>query len=187
VQNRNREKPQVNPALQLNPLDQKTRLGGLSVKRFLPLIAVVFTLVAIHASAGPSYAQGTSATDVSGNWSGTTRVMPPCSFSSGRCNAVNNITFALKYKGDRIKGKYTCAYGNLICRNGGADNTGKVVSGRVSGDQIRLSVVLPSDVSNCYYNGRLTSPTTIHGGYMCYQGGELLEEGIWDVKRASGE
>jgi hypothetical protein len=147
----------------------------------------VFILVAIHASAGPSYAQGTSATDVSGNWSGTTRVTPPCGFSSGRCNAVNNITFAFKFKGDRLKGKYTCAYGNLICRNGGADNTGKVVSGRVSGDQIRLSVVLPSDVSNCYYNGLLTSPTTIHGGYMCYQGGELVEEGIWDVKRASGE
>ena len=154
------------------------------MKRFLPLIAVVFTLLAIHASAGPSYAQGA---DVSGNWSGTTRVTPPCAWSSGRCNAVNNITFAFKLKGDYIKGKYTCAYGNMICRNGGADNTGKVVSGRVSGDQIRLSVVLPADVSNCYYNGMLTSPTSIRGGYMCYQGGELVEEGMWNVSRASGE
>ncbi len=156
------------------------------MKRTLQLIAFVFILVAIYASAGPSYAQGTSATDVSGNWSGTTRVTPPCGFSSGRCNAVNNITFAFKFKGrSRLKGKYTCAYGNLISRNGGADNTGKDVSGRVSGDQNRLSVVLPADVSNCYYNGQLTSPTTIHGGYMCYEGGELVEEGIfWDVKRA---
>ncbi len=154
------------------------------MKRLLPLIAIVFTLVAIHASVGPSYAQGT---DVSGNWSGTTRVTPPCAWSSGRCNAVNNITFAFKQKGDHIKGKFTCAYGNLICRNGGADNTGKVVSGRVSGDQIRLSVVLPADVSNCYYNGQLTSPTSARGGYMCYQGGELVEEGVWNVSRASGE
>ncbi len=116
------------------------------MKRILPLIAAVFTLVAIHASAGPCYAQQA---DVSGNWSGTTRVTPPCGFSSGRCNAVNNITFALKFKGDRLKGKYTCAYGNLNCRNGGSDNTGKIVSGRISGNQLRLSVI----------NSRRTCPT----------------------------
>ena len=73
------------------------------------------------------------------------------------------------------------------CRNGGSDNTGKIVSGRISGNEIRLSVIIPADVSNCYYNGRLTSPTTIHGGYSCYQGGGLLEGGIWDVTQASAQ
>jgi hypothetical protein len=122
---------------------------------------------------------------VAGYWSGTTRVVP-CTFAAqGRCNAVNNITFTFTQRGGRIRGKYTCLYGNLNCRNGGSDDTGKIVSGRTSGNEIRLSVIIPDDVSNCYYNGRLTSPATIHGTYSCYQGGELLEEGIWDVTRAS--
>lgn len=151
------------------------------MKRTLLMAALVVALIAIHATAGSLYAQ---AADVSGYWSGTTRVTPPCSFSTGRCNAINNITFRLKLSGNRIKGKYTCAYGTLNCRNGGADNTGKVVSGRLSGNEIRLSVVVPADVSNCYYNGTLTSPTSMRGGYSCYQGGELLEEGMWDVKQA---
>jgi hypothetical protein len=30
-----------------------------------------------------------------------------------------------------------------------------------------------------------TSADAIHGSYMCYQGGELLEEGVFDLKRAS--
>ncbi len=148
--------------------------------RNFAVFALLFGIL-IANSAGPACAQNT--TNVSGLWSGTTRVQPPCFFSSGRCNAVNNITFLFRQTGDRLKGKYTCAYGNLICRNGGADNTGKVVSGRVAGDQIRISVVLPADVSNCYYNGVFTSPTAIRGAYSCYQGGELLEEGMWNVTR----
>lgn len=151
------------------------------MRRSLAPAALFLILAAIFSAAGPACAQTPS---VAGMWSGTTRVTPPCSFSSGRCNAVNNVTFAMRLSGNRIKGKFTCAYGNLICRNGGADSTGKIVSGRVSGNQIRLTVVLPADVSNCYYSGVFTSPNAIRGSYMCYQGGELLEEGMWDVKRA---
>jgi hypothetical protein len=143
-------------------------------------LAFLFGLVIANA-AGPACAQNTN--NVAGLWSGTTRVQPPCLFTSGRCNAVNNITFLFRQKGDRLKGKFTCAYGNMICRNGGADNTGKIVSGRVAGNQIRISVVLPSDVSNCYYNGVFTSATAIRGAYSCYQGGELQEEGMWNVTR----
>jgi len=152
------------------------------MKRSLPLMVLFFTLVAIHVGASPACAQETN---VTGLWSGATRVTPPGAFSSGRCNALNEITLAFKQQGDRIKGKYTCAYGNLNCRNGGADNTGQIVSGRISGNDIRFSVIIQADVSNCYYNGRLTSPNTMHGGYSCYQGAELLEEGIWDVKQAT--
>lgn len=155
------------------------------MKRFPLPLGFLFMLIAIAGSATVCRAQGASATDVSGYWSGTTRVTPPCSFSSGRCNAVNKITFRFVQKGNRIKGKYTCAYGNLICRNGGADNTGKIVSGRIVDNQIRLSVVVPADVSNCYYNGILTSATAIRGAYSCYQGGELLEEGAWETKKSA--
>ena len=157
------------------------------MKRSLSLLVLLLMLIGIGASAGISHAQTPFITSVSGNWSGTTRVMPPCSFSSGRCNAVNKITFKFVQHGDRIKGKYTCAYGNMICRNGGADNTGKIVSGRLAENQIRLSLVIPSDVSNCYYNGALTSATAASGGYTCYNGGELIEEGVWQIVRAPSE
>ena len=154
------------------------------MKRCLPLVVLPCALATIFSAAGACHAQ---ATKVAGFWSGTTRVTP-CVFSpSDRCNAVNNITLTLTQRGDRIKGKYTCAYGNLNCRNGGSDDTGKIVSGRISGNEIRFSVIIPADVSNCYYGGMLTSPTAIHGVYSCYQGGELLEEGIWDVTQASAQ
>jgi hypothetical protein len=151
------------------------------VRRYLCVTAAFAILVAVVSAAGTARAQN----DISGLWTGTTRVTPPCSFSSGRCNAVNNITFSIQQNGNRFKGKFTCAYGNLNCRNGGADNTGKIVSGRINGADLRISVVVPADVSNCYYNGRVLSPNSIRGAYSCYQGGELLEEGIFDVKRGA--
>jgi hypothetical protein len=119
---------------------------------------------------------------VNGLWSGTTLVTPCYFISSGRCNAQNKITLKLTQQNNRIVGNHTCAYGTMICRHGGADNTGKVISGRISGNQIRLSLMIPSDGSNCYYNGMLRSPTTMHGAYMCYNGADLVKEGIWDVK-----
>jgi len=151
------------------------------VRGFCQIAILFLTIALIAICARVAHAQ---TADISGLWTGTTRVMPPCSFSSGRCNAINNITFSFRQKGDRIKGKFTCAYGNLICRNGGADTSGKIVSGRIAGNQIRLSVVIPADVSNCYYNGMFSGPNALRGGYSCYQAGELLEEGMWDMKRA---
>ena len=148
------------------------------------MMALFLSYSSIPVTVGVANAQTPS---VNGLWSGTTRVTPPCAFSSGRCDAVNNITFALGRNGDRIRGKYTCAYGNMICRNGGFDNSGRVVSGRLSGNQIRLSVVIPADASNCYYNGMFTSPTSLRGGYSCYNGGELVEEGMWNVTQSSGQ
>lgn len=154
------------------------------MKSFLRLIVLVFTCLAIQVSAECSYAKGTSPAGGADIWTGTTRVTP-CVFSSGRCNAVNNISFSFAPKGNQIRGRFTCAYGNLNCRNGGADNTGKIVSGRVSGNLIRFSVMVPADVSHCYYNGKLTSSTTIHGAYACYQGGGVLEQGVFDLTKSS--
>ena len=133
-------------------------------------------LAAIFSYANVCYAQETI--NVAGYWSGTTCVIP-CVFSAqGRCNAVSNITFTFTQRGGRIRGKYTCAYGNLNCRTSGSDETGKIVSGRISGNEIRVSVLISADVSNCYCNGQLTSDVTITGTYSCYQGGGLREEGI---------
>jgi hypothetical protein len=157
------------------------------MKGSLSFAGVLVIALAIAGNPGVSRAQGASQTDVSGLWSGTLRVTPPCGFSTGRCEAINKITFTFVQHGDHLKGKYTCATGTMICRNGGADNTGKIVSGRVVENQIRISVVVPSDVSNCYYNGILTSATTARGAYNCYNGGELVEEGMWNVTRNSAE
>jgi hypothetical protein len=156
----------------------------MTLKSFLLLIVLVFTCLAIQVSAGRAYAKGTSVAGSADIWAGTTRVTP-CTFSTGRCNAVNKITFSFVPKENQIKGKFTCAYGNLNCRNGGADDTGKIVSGRVSGHLIRFSVMIPADVSHCYYNGKLTSSTAIHGAYACYQGGALLEQGVFDLTKSS--
>ena len=92
------------------------------------------------------------------------------------------------WRGDRSNASdYTCAYGNKICRDGGMDTKGKIVSGKVASNQVRISVLIPNDLSNCYYNGMIMSPDSIRGGYSCYQGGGLLEEGNWDVHRAGGD
>jgi hypothetical protein len=154
------------------------------VKRSTIVIAFFVIVATIHATKVPARAQ---ATNVSGLWSGTT-VVTPCFFvSGGRCNAQNKITLQLTDQNSQITGNYTCAYGNMICRNGGADNTGTVVWSRISGNQMRLNLAIPADGSNCYYNGMLPSANTMHGTYMCYNGGALVEEGVWDVKRASGQ
>ena len=149
---------------------------------------IVVTLSVIVATAltinVPANAQ---ATNVSGLWSGTTLVTP-CAFAlSGRCNAQNKITLNLTQQSNHITGSYTCAYGTMVCRNGGADNTGTVAWGRISGNLMRLNLTIPADASNCYYNGMLVSATAMHGTYMCYNGGALVEEGTWSVKRASGK
>jgi hypothetical protein len=161
-----------------------TVLEVLSLKCSTIGLAIFVTMAAALALNVPANAQ---ATNVSGPWLGTTLVTP-CAFAlSGRCNAQNKITLNLTQQNNRVTGSYTCAYGTMICRNGGADNAGKVVSSRVAGNQIRLSISIPADTSICYYNGMLTSTTAMYGTYMCFNSGDLVEEGTWDVKHASGQ
>jgi hypothetical protein len=154
------------------------------MKRSAIIITLLVTLATVHVTKVPASAQ---ATNVSGLWSGTTLVTPCAFASSGRCNAQNKITLKLTEQNSQITGSYTCATGTMVCRNGGADNTGNVQWGRISGNQLRLSLIMPADGSNCYYNGMLTSPSTMHGTYMCFNGASLVEEGTWDVKLASGQ
>ena len=154
------------------------------VKRPTILFGLFLIQAAILATKVPASAQATS---LNGLWSGTTLVTP-CDFAlSGRCNAQNNITLKLAQQNNQITGSYTCTTGTMVCRNGGADNMGTVQWGRISGKFIRLSLIIPADTSNCYYNGMLTSANAMHGTHMCFNGGAMVEEGTWNVKLASGQ
>jgi hypothetical protein len=155
------------------------------MKRFLSVIVLAITCMAVVGAAGRSNAKETSVPSIAHSWTGTTQVTTCGAVSSTRCNAVNNITFDFVPTGKHIKGKFTCAHGTMNCRNGGADDSGKIVSGKLSGKMLRLSVMVPADVSHCIYNGRLTSSTTIRGAYACYEGGGLVEQGAFDLTKAS--
>jgi hypothetical protein len=173
----------------------ETMLKRSSVSRSLTRIFLVLALAGLAGcGAGPTAIAPAppsavpSPTEVAGAWSGTTRAIP-CDVlaSAGRCNAVNNITITLNQSGSQLTGKYTCATGNMICRHGGADDSGDIDSGSISGNQFNLSVIIPADVSNCYYHGATTSATEANGVYMCYQGGMQVEQGVWNLSRAAAE
>jgi hypothetical protein len=122
--------------------------------------------------------------DFTGLWKGTTRVFPCAGLRErGRCNAVNNVSFTIIQDGSKITGHYTCSIGNYICRNGNADNSGKIVSGDANGKNIRFNVVVPADVSNCRYTGISISRDQMRGAYTCYAGGGIAEQGRFDVMR----
>jgi len=165
---------------------------GLSVRGWLSRIVLIVALSGITrcgpaSSPAPSIPRP-SAADVAGAWTGTSRVTN-CDMLSGsaRCNAVNNIALLISQNGAQLTGKYTCAIGNMICRHGGADDSGRIESGSISGNRLNLSVMIPADLSNCYFSGSTTSPTQANGVYMCYQGGLQVEEGEWNVSRAAAD
>jgi hypothetical protein len=130
----------------------------------------------------------TPTVDVTGRWEGESRVVD-CTLSAllafGRCNAVNHITFSLSQTGDELIGNYHCFYGNMICRNGGADDAGNISSGWVRGDRVFLTIEIRSDGSTCRFNGH-TSGARFAGGYQCYQGGGLVEVGEFHTSRWGG-
>jgi hypothetical protein len=58
--------------------------------------------------------------------------VPPCQGNVSKCGtnpgvAARTAEDGPAQYGHRLKGKYTCAYGNATCRNGGMDNSGKIV------------------------------------------------------------
>ncbi len=150
----------------------------------LVLAAVISFVIVTAAGAQPAPAQPAGFTGI---WKGTLRVMPSIALRDrGRTGAVNNITFTIIQDDSKVSGHYTCAIGTQICRNGNADSTGKIVSGTASGNNIRFSVIVQADVSNCQYSGVSTSPGQMRGGYTCYQGGGFIEQGNFEVTREGG-
>ena len=78
-------------------------------------------------------------------------------------------------------GSYACAYGNEDCYN--TNNTGKVTDVTLTDSRITFRVIMP-DATSCIFNGNVAN-NTINGGYACYNGGLLLEQGSWLAHRAS--
>jgi hypothetical protein len=157
------------------------------IKRLLlpdPCLGLMLVLAIAAGSATPALAQDSGFT---GLWTGTLRVFPcRALIDSSRCQAINKITITIIQDGPKISGHYTCAIGTQICRNGNADNAGKITGGRRNGNSIRFSVMVPADLSNCDYNGFTDAPGHMRGSYSCYQGGSLAEQGSFDVSREGG-
>ena len=137
-------------------------------------------------SPAPPAAQNASTADseagAAGVWQGTT--LATCAAFAhlpSRCNAEQKVTITLlQGSGGKFTGRYTCGYGNMDCYD--ANYTGKVVE--ASMDRARLSVrVIMPDGTSCIYTG-INVNQTINGGYTCYQGGGLIEQGSWQAHRS---
>ena len=141
---------------------------------------LVIGLVLIQSCSAAFFQREKPALDLTGKWQGDT--VTGCGeilLEQGRCDAVERITFTLFQDGSDVSGVYTCAYGNMNCRN--MNEHGRVVSSSVNGALGRLRVMLP-DGSSCIFNGTFQSESVV-GGFGCYQGGGLLERGIWQAAR----
>jgi hypothetical protein len=123
---------------------------------------------------------------VTGFWSGQL-VVTPCSSMTdtdgGRCNAVNKISFLLYQTDNGLGGSYTCSTGTMVCRNGGADDSGTLTQGSIRGSHLRFSIIVPADVSSCDFRGTITAPNHAEGLYECVEGGGLVDQGQWQIER----
>src|SRR5580704_17306074 len=138
---------------------------------FLSYGVILTAAIAAGAPSGGAQSAPRQPAGFTGLWKGTLRVVPsPTLMDRSRLGAVNNITFTIIQDDSKISGHYTCSIGTQICRNGNADSSGKIVSGTASGNNIRFSVIVSGDVSNCQYTGFSQSPGQMRGGYSCYQG-----------------
>ena len=100
----------------------------------------------------------------------------------GRCNAQQKISITLREgNNSTIAGSYTCAYGNQNCLR--QNDSGTVTDVRLADSRITFRVIM-SDGTSCIFNGSVAS-NAITGGYSCYSGGSLLEQGGWAAHRAS--
>jgi hypothetical protein len=118
--------------------------------------------------------------DVTGTWGGTSVTSCDVLLSDKyRCNATERITLTLFQDGSDLSGVYSCAYGTMVCRN--MNDKGKIVSSTLSGSLARMRVMMP-DGSSCIFNGHF-EPESAVGGFACYQGAGLVEQGAWQATR----
>lgn len=114
-----------------------------------------------------------------GVWEGTTLVTNcPVSLPS-RCNAQQRVSLTV-IEGDKAKltGYYKCAYGNMTCYN--LNESGKIIDGSLRDSRLTLRVLMP-DGTSCFFSGNVAADAVV-GGYSCYVGGSLLEQGSWQAK-----
>ncbi len=121
-------------------------------------------------------------TGMAGVWEGTT--LASCAaftYITSRCDAEQKVTITLLAgPHGKMTGRYMCAYGNMDCYD--ANYTGKVIDAGMEGARMSIRVMMP-DATSCIYTG-INTNETINGGYTCYQGGGLIEEGSWRARRS---
>jgi len=142
--------------------------------------ALMIGVALIQGCSAASFQRPKPALDITGKWQGVS--VTACGvmlLELARCNARERITFTLFQDGSDISGVYTCAYGTMICQD--LNDRGKVVSSSINGSLARLRVEMP-DGSSCMFNGTFQTESVV-GGFACYQGGGLLEQGSWQAAR----
>lgn len=134
------------------------------------------------AAPGAQAASSNAESGFAGVWQGTT--LASCAAMThlpGRCDAEQIVTITLLQSPDgKFTGRYTCAYGNMDCYH--ANYTGKVINVTITGKRANIRVLMP-DGTSCIYTG-VDVNQAINGGYTCYQGGGLIEEGSWKSRRS---
>ena len=137
---------------------------------------------AAPASAAEATSGGDADSGFAGVWQGTT--LASCAAFAhlpSRCDAEQVVTITLLEGPDaKYTGRYTCAYGNMDCYH--ANETGKVIDVTIARARMSVRVLMP-DATSCIYTG-INVNQTINGGYTCYQGGGLIEEGSWRARRS---
>ena len=113
---------------------------------------------------------------VSGVWQGTRTTTGGT--GSGEYK-VHSIRFNLKQNGQDLSGSYSCFAGkkaNVDCNN----PVGTVTGGKVSATKVKLQIqALPNNLT-CSFDG-LVQASRMTGNYVCYVGGTLASNGVWDV------
>ncbi|HLH76937.1 MAG TPA: hypothetical protein VKV28_09060 [Candidatus Binataceae bacterium] len=158
------------------------------LRRILIATIVSGLLAGVGGCASVHPASNVPAVDATGTWDGQSQVTNCGLMATGsmaRCNAINLISISLSQNGTDLSGAYHCSYGNMICRDGGSDDAGRISNGWVSGANVFITVEILSDGSTCRFNGRLRG-SKLNGSYECYQGGGLVEEGIFQADRLGG-
>jgi len=133
-------------------------------------------------SAEQPSSSGATESGFAGVWQGTT--LSSCAafaYRPTRCNAEQKVTITLLQSPDgKFSGQYTCAYGNMDCYH--ENTTGKVIDVTSANARMNVRVLMP-DGTSCLFTG-IDVNQSINGGYTCYQGGGLIEQGSWLARRS---
>jgi hypothetical protein len=122
--------------------------------------------------------------DITGVWKGTT-TLAPCgamNHSESICNAVNRIVLFLVQENSEVRGTYRCDFGTYICRDNNIANSGYIARGTITGNHAVMRIMIPADVSSCMYYG-IFSEERAGGHYTCFEGGGIVEQGVWEAER----
>ena len=117
---------------------------------------------------------------MTGLWEGTET--SGCDFMQTertRCHAVVNIALTMSQQGSTIGGSYRCRTGTMMCRK--LNDSGQIAYGVAYEGSLSLRVALP-DGSSCIFQSQ-RSANRMAGGYICLQGGAIMERGQWQVER----